>query len=129
MAASLEARVPLLDPRIVELVASVPPRLKFQGGRTKALLKDAAALLVPKTVMARKDKMGFPVPLKEWMAGGPVRDFVADTLLSSRSLQRGLFRAEALQRLIGGGGVFGRQLWGVLCLELWHRRFIDGEGA
>ncbi len=127
MAASLEARVPLLDTRIVELVASVPPRLKFQGGRTKALLKDAAAHLVPEPVMARKDKMGFPVPLKEWMAGGPVRDFVADTLLSSRSLQRGLFRPEALQDLIGSGGVFGRQLWGVLCLELWHRQFIDGE--
>lgn len=125
MHASLEARVPLLDTRIIELVAAAPPRFKFEGGRTKALLKDAVRRLVPEAVMERKDKMGFPVPLQEWLCGGPVRDFVNDTLLSRRSLERGLFREDALRGLVDDRTTFGRQLWGALCLELWHRQFMD----
>jgi asparagine synthase (glutamine-hydrolysing) len=75
--------------------------------------------------LERKDKMGFPVPLAEWMRGGVVRDFVADVLLSSRSLQRGIFKQESLHAMLDKQGVGGRQLWGALSLELWHRAFID----
>lgn len=125
MAVSLESRVPLLDTRIVDLVTSMPPSLKFQGGKTKHILKKAVRNLLPNTVLDRKDKMGFPVPLGEWMRGGVVRDFVGDTLLSSRSLQRGIFKPEALKNMMTSQGVGGRQLWGALSLELWHRRFID----
>lgn len=125
MAVSLEARVPLLDTRIVDLVTTMPPPLKFQGGRTKHLLKQAGRALLPQAVVERKDKMGFPVPLNEWMRGGPVRDFVGDVLLSERSLQRGIYRPEALRQMLGAQGVGGRKLWGALSLELWHRQFID----
>jgi asparagine synthase (glutamine-hydrolysing) len=59
------------------------------------------------------------------MAAGPVREFVTDTLTTRRSRERGLFDPAALARLIDRETVFGRQLWGVLCLELWHREFID----
>lgn len=127
MAVSLESRVPLLDTRIVDLVASMPPQLKFQGGKSKHVLRDAVRGLVPEKVLNRKDKMGFPVPLKEWMQKGPVREFVCDVLLSQRSKQRGLFIPEALERLIDTEAAFGRQLWGVLCLELWHQQFIDSR--
>lgn len=127
MAVSLESRVPLLDTRIVDLVTSMPPGIKFKSGRTKHILRQAVENLLPRPVLERKDKMGFPVPLKEWMAGGVVRDFVADTLFSRASRERGLFRPEALERLLDQEGAFGRQLWGVLCLELWHRAFIDGK--
>ena len=126
MSVSLEARVPLLDTRIVDLVTTMPPPLKFQGGRSKQVLKKATQSVLPKAVLDRKDKMGFPVPLNEWMQGGPVRDFVADVLLSKASLDRGIFRREALQQLIGEQTVGARQLWGALSLELWHREFIDG---
>lgn len=125
MAVSLESRVPLLDPRIVDLVTSMPPPLKFQGGQTKHILKKAIRGLLPAAVLDRKDKMGFPVPLQEWMQSGCVRDFVADILLSSRSLQRGIFNPQALQSMLNHQGVGGRQLWGALSLELWHRQFID----
>lgn len=125
MAVSLESRVPLLDTRIVDLVTTMPPPLKFQGGKTKHILKKAVSNLLPGIVLDRKDKMGFPVPLGEWMRGGVVRDFVGDTLLSSRSLQRGVFKPEALQKMMTSQGVGGRQLWGAMSLELWHRRFID----
>lgn len=126
MSVSLEARVPLLDTRIVDLVTTMPPPLKFQGGRSKHVLKIATQTLLPKAVLERKDKMGFPVPLNEWMQGGPVRDFVADVLLSRASLDRGIFRPEVLQQLIAEESVGARQLWGALSLELWHREFIDG---
>jgi len=69
--------------------------------------------------------MGFPVPLKEWMRGGRVREFVAETLLSRRSRERGIYRPEALEAMLNHQGVGGRQLWGALCLELWHQKFID----
>jgi asparagine synthase (glutamine-hydrolysing) len=103
----------------------MPPTLKFQGGRPKNILKKAIRTLLPNSVLERKDKMGFPVPFMEWMQAGPVRDFVGDTLLSRVSLERGIYRPEALEAMLGRQGVGGRQLWGALCLELWHQRFMD----
>ena len=125
MNVSLESRVPFLDTRLVDLVTTTPPSLKFQGGKTKHLLKKAIGDLVPNKILQRKDKMGFPVPIKEWMQGGVVREFVADTLLSSASRNRGVYDKTALERMIFDPGVGGRQLWGALSLELWHLQFID----
>jgi asparagine synthase (glutamine-hydrolysing) len=127
MAVSLESRVPLLDTRIVDLVTTMPPPLKFKGGRPKHILKKAVGKLLPRSVLARKDKMGFPVPLREWMQSGPVRDFVGDILLSQRSRERGVFRPSALEAMLSRQGVGSRQLWGALSLELWHRSFMDAE--
>ena len=129
MAVSLESRVPILDTRIMELVASAPPAMKFKGGKTKALLKRAVSDIVPPSILQRKDKMGFPVPLKEWMEGGVVREFVSDTLLSQSSRERGLYQPNALANISNSQGVGGRQLWGALNLEMWFQTYIDGKGA
>ena len=125
MSVSLESRVPLLDRRIVELMTSMPPPMKFQNGRTKHILRKTVQHFLPDKILNRQDKMGFPVPLNEWMKGGTVRNFVADILLSRSSLERGVFRPEALHSMIDSQGVGGRQLWGALSLELWHLKFID----
>ena len=125
MHVSLESRVPLLDTRLVDLVTTIPPKLKFQGGRTKHLLKQTAHTLLPDSILNRKDKMGFPVPLKEWMQGGPVREFISDILLSQKSKSRGIYNVRSLEDMIHNPGVGSRQLWGALSLELWHREFID----
>jgi len=124
MAVSLESRVPLLDTRIVELITSMPPRMKFRGGEMKYILKRAAKDILPRSVGERKDKMGFPVPLHLWTKG-PFHDFACDTLLSAACLGRGLFDEAEIRRLIRSEAPFGRQLWGSLCLELWYREFID----
>jgi asparagine synthase (glutamine-hydrolysing) len=126
MSVSLESRVPLLDHRIAELVTRMPPTTRFKGGDTKRVFREAVRALVPKEIFERKDKMGFPVPLAEWFAG-PLRDFVHDVLLSARARQRGLYRMEGVQALLAKERRFGRQLWGLLCLELWFRAFVDGE--
>ncbi len=75
MAASLESRVPLLDHRIADLIASMPPRMKFKGGEMKYILKLAVQNLLPAKIRDRKDKMGFPVPLHLW-ARGKARDLL-----------------------------------------------------
>jgi len=129
MAVSLESRVPLLDARIMELVASAPPAMKFKGGETKALLKRAVNNIVPPSILQRKDKKGFPVPLQQWMEEGVVREFVSDTLLSQSSLERGLYRPDALANIANSQGVGGRQLWGALNLEMWFQTYIDENGA
>jgi asparagine synthase (glutamine-hydrolysing) len=126
MSVSLESRVPILDHRIAELVTTMPPAVRFQGGDSKRVFRDAVAPMLPESVVKRRDKMGFPVPLNEWLRG-PIRDFVSDTLLSERARARGIYRPEGVQQLLSGESSFGRQLWGLLSLELWFRAFVDGD--
>ncbi len=125
MASSLESRVPLLDYRLVDLVTSMPPRLKFKGGELKFILKRAVKDLLPPPILHRKDKMGFPVPLHLW-ARGRSRQFFSDILLSRACRERGIFDVEEVQKLMDYETAFSRRLWGLLNLELWFRTFIDG---
>jgi len=124
MAASLESRVPLLDHRIVDLVTSMPVPLKFKGAEMKYALKKAIGDILPPRILNRKDKMGFPVPLHLW-ARGRAQEFMRETLLSSECRSRGIFDIPAIERLLDEEPPFGRRLWGLLNLELWHLQFID----
>ena len=126
MAASIESRVPLLDHRIVEFMATIPPNIKFAGGRMKHLFKESVRNAVPQKIFERKDKMGFPTPLTQWTKG-VARDFVRDTLLSDKARQRGLYNLDLVEKMLGNEREFGRVVWGLLSLELWHRIFIDGD--
>ena len=125
MAVSLESRVPLLDHRIVELVAAMPPKIKFKGGRSKHIFREVVRPIVPADVYARTDKMGFPVPLTEWARGAPVREFLHDTLLGSRARGRGLFKTAQVETALAGEREYDRGVWGLLCLELWFEAFVD----
>jgi len=122
MYSSVESRVPLLDHRLVSLVASIPPQLKFGGGRPKHVLKRAARNVVPESILAREDKMGFPVPLAGWLRSGPVKEFAHDVLLG-RAAARGIYSPVGLEKLLAEGGVASRQVWGALALELWFEAF------
>jgi asparagine synthase (glutamine-hydrolysing) len=124
MAVSLESRLPLLDHRIAELMFRMPPRFKYRDGQSKAALRSAAASFVPEAVKSRKDKMGFPVPFVEWARDG-ARELVADVLLGERARLRGIYRPAAIERLIEREEPFGRELWGLLCLETWFETFLD----
>lgn len=127
MAASIECRVPLLDVEVARVAARIPGSMKLRHGRSKEVLREALAGSIPVRVADRQDKMGFPVPLREWAAKGPVRDFLHDVLLSPRALTRGFFRRSALEQLLEDPGTAARALWGALNLELWHREFIDAS--
>jgi len=126
MAVSLESRVPLLDYRIAELVASMPPMIKYKGGRSKHIFRQVVQHVVPDEISRRDDKMGFPVPLSEWYRQGPVREFVREILLGERARARGLIRTERVGGLLDSERPYGRGVWGLLCLELWMQAFLDG---
>jgi asparagine synthase (glutamine-hydrolysing) len=124
MAVSIESRLPLLDYRIAELAFRMPPLYKYRDGKAKSVLLAAARSLLPESVRERKDKMGFPVPFVEW-ARGPLREFVREILLGSAARSRGIYRPEGVARLLESERPFGRELWGLLCLETWFQTFID----
>ncbi len=124
MANSLESRVPLLDRRIVDLVSGMPAGMKFKGAEMKYLLKKTIKHWLPSSILDRKDKMGFPVPLHIW-AKNDASTFFKDVLLTSDCKSRGIFDNKKLENLINNERSFGRSLWGVLSLELWFKQFID----
>ena len=127
MANSLEARSPFLDHHVIEFAASLPEKYKLRGLTTKYLLKQMLRKLLPAENLDRR-KMGFGVPIGHWFRG-KLQPFLRETLLAEASLKRGLFRPEAVKRLIElhtrGEGDYSPQLWTLLMLELWFQRFID----
>lgn len=124
MAHGLESRVPFLDHPLVEFLATVPADVKFKGGQMKQIMKTTYQDMLPKNVLERRDKMGFPVPLKEWFEG-PLKTFVADVFDKQRSRKRAYFNTDVVLANFQGASRFSRKTWGLLSLELWHQRFHD----
>ncbi len=127
MGNGLETRAPFLDHRLLEFAAACPPSLKLHGATGKYLLKKAMAAYLPRPVLARR-KMGFGMPVAEWFRG-ELGEMAADLLLSSRAVQRGYFRRDAVGRLLTEhrrcSADHGSRLWVLLFLELWFREFVD----
>ncbi len=124
MAHGLESRVPLLDHRLVEFAASVPADVKFSGGQMKRLLKVAFADSLPQEILNRRDKMGFPVPLKEWYQG-EIKEFVSDIFSSTAARSRAFMRSDNVLKNLSKEHRFSRKTWGLLSLEIWHQMFHD----
>jgi len=124
MAHGLESRVPFLDHPLVEFLATVPADVKFKNGNMKQMLKHAYADLVPEPLLNRRDKMGFPVPLKEWF-DGDLKEFVSDIFWSEKASSRSYINIDAVRGGLGGSARFSRKLWGLIALELWHQQFHD----
>ncbi len=127
MAASLEARIPLLDYLLIEYAASIPSNLKIKPFKAKYLLKRAFADFLPEPILTRK-KMGFNVPLASWFQGGQ-RNLISRLLLSERACSRGFlndaFVARLLRDHLEGRTNYQGQLFILASLELWFRVFID----
>jgi asparagine synthase (glutamine-hydrolysing) len=131
MAVSLEAREPLLDHRLLELAARIPSSLKLKNGTTKYLLRRLLERRVPQSIVDR-GKHGFAAPIGEWLRG-PLAPMANDLLTDGRLGARGLFRQREVDRLWrehrSGAGDHRHRLWQLLMLELWFRRFVDGQGT
>jgi asparagine synthase (glutamine-hydrolysing) len=132
MAWGLEGRVPFLDHELVEWAATCPPELKTaQGG--KGVLKEAARRVIPADVIDRP-KGYFPVPALTHLEG-PYLDLVRDALYAPAAKERGLFRPEAVDRLLADPNgrltpLRGNELWQIALLELWLQRHgISGAAA
>lgn len=124
MAHGIESRVPLLDHPLVEFAATVPADIKFQGGNMKHLIKQVFSADLHPDILNRRDKMGFPVPLKQWF-DGDLKEFVSDTFNSMASKHRDAINANAALKNIAGSGQFSRKSWALLSLELWYQQFHD----
>ena len=130
MAHGLESRTPLVDHEVVEFAAALPALVKFKGGELKRMLRLALGDALPAAVAGRKDKMGFPVPLQEWISEpGPVREFVLDLLSSDQARSRALVDNQKVLAGLDTEPRYGRRLWGFLCLEVWQRQFHDQAGT
>ncbi|MFN8586410.1 MAG: asparagine synthase (glutamine-hydrolyzing) [Candidatus Eisenbacteria bacterium] len=126
MAFSIETRLPFLDYRLLEFAFSLPDEEKLAGATTKAILRRALGDRVPKSVLARRDKMGFETPTDLWFRTrfadearrrlarpGPFQDWVD-----------GEFVRAQLEEYLVGGRAIGLQVWRWLSLEAWSRAFV-----
>jgi len=127
MAHGLESRVPFLDHALIEHLATVPAMVKFKDGQMKFMLKSVYEGVLPASIMERRDKMGFPVPLSEWLQNG-LRDYVFDLFTSEAARTRPYLNAPAVLRALETTGRFSRKAWGLMCLEVWQRLFHDRAG-
>lgn len=124
MAHGLESRVPFLDHPLVELAATIPASIKFTNGTMKRVLKDSMSYCLPKVITERKDKMGFPVPLVQWMQQD-IKDFIFDIFSSQKARNRDLINNKKVLEDLENEWKFGRKTWGLLCLEIWQTQFLD----
>ena len=127
MAHSLEAREPLLDHRLVEMLGTIPSALKVRGLKTKILLKLVAERLLPLAVVHRR-KHPFRVPIGPWLRG-PLDGLSRELLAPDRLRRDGYFDAAHVTDLLRahreGRRDAHRQLWTLLCFQLWHAIFIS----
>jgi asparagine synthase (glutamine-hydrolysing) len=127
MAHSLEARVPFLDVRLVELLFSLGASDLIERGRTKAVLRRALGDLLPPLVRDRVDKLGFVTPETAWLRNG-LGELAADAFASQSFRERGFVNAAAARKRLeqhrSGERTAGNELWRALCVELWAREFL-----
>ncbi len=131
MANSLEARVPLLDHKLVEFAARLPDSMKLRGSQRKYLLKQVARRLLPAEIIDRK-KQGFPIPIERWLRK-EARPMMQDLLSTETLERRGLFNVSFVEQLIrehvSGYSDNSTKLWGLMSVEMWTRKFIDQGGG
>jgi len=149
MAASVEARVPFVDHRLVEFAFSVPMKYKVKWNSEKDyflsrvlnssqisenydtpkyILKKAYEDLLPKEVLYRK-KMGFPVPLNDWF-GGAFKQYAKEILLDKQTQKRGQINVKNIEKWLGSGDLikdhgFGMKIWMLINIELFNRQYFD----
>jgi asparagine synthase (glutamine-hydrolysing) len=131
MAASLEARAPLLDHKLIEFVTRIPAGLKMKGSETKHIFKQAIADFVPPEILHRP-KQGFGVPIQQWI-NQQLRGRIRETLTGARAQSRGLVEARYVNLLLDEHERNRRdhstQLWALFMLELWQQTFQDAGAA
>ena len=126
MAASLEAREPLLDHRLVEFAFTLPGNFKLRGGETKWIFKKTMGRLLPPETLSRP-KEGFSIPIKHWLRA-ELREMLLDRLSEKRLREEGLFEPAAVRRLIdahlAGRENYSHELWALLVFAVWEETYL-----
>jgi asparagine synthase (glutamine-hydrolysing) len=126
MANSLELRVPFLDTEVFEVASRVPLEQKITKSTTKYALRQALEGIVPAHVLHRA-KLGFPVPLRHWLAGTELFDWAHQQIADSQTDH--IFDKAAVASMLNehraGTSDHSRRLWTVLCFMVWHGIFVE----
>jgi asparagine synthase (glutamine-hydrolysing) len=128
MANSLEVRVPFLDHELMEFCLSLESRFKLKGLSTKHLLKKVMGKRLPREILEGKKK-GFSIPLSRWFREG-FSSLLGEYLSEDRVKRRGYFEPAFVRKLCeqhaAGNRDFSKELWTLICFEIWHRQYLDG---
>jgi asparagine synthase (glutamine-hydrolysing) len=128
---SLEARVPLLDHKVVEFAATIPWRYKLRGPAGKWILREAVRDLLPPETLVRP-KQGFAPPIGHWL-GADFGRLAREVLLDSRTSSRGFFDPAAVERLLARTDLRvdhqARKIWALVWFEVWARTYLDRPGT
>jgi asparagine synthase (glutamine-hydrolysing) len=127
MAVSLEARVPLLDHRVVEYSWRLPRSALIQGSKGKILLRRVLSRYVPQALVERQ-KAGFSIPIGDWIRG-PLADWAADLLSEPSLAAHGLFDSGPIRHMfaehLGGRRDWQYPLWTILMFQAWYKRWAQ----
>ena len=129
MANSLEVRAPFTDYRLLEFAMQVPQRMKVRKMTTKWITRQAMRDILPREVLTKK-KMGFNPPLPQWI-NGELKPVIKEFLSPAAVERRGLFRADAVQKLLRDHAENRRdnalKIWSLLMIEVWQRMYFDKQ--
>lgn len=125
MAWGVESRVPLLNHILIEYLASIPEKNKINPSNMKFLLKKSCLDILPEEILNRKDKMGFPVPINDWIKNNELNVFFKNLMssLKNRDLPFLKISDNLLNEL--NSETFTREYWILLNIELWYQEFYD----
>lgn len=121
MASGLEVRVPLLSTSVIEFLLPLSLEMRLGGSRPKDLLRAASKKFLPSEILARGDKMGFPVPLREWGSSPSGAKPIRELLSSITENTRPYIRTELIDSAYRSGGLGSRGLWALMSLETWFQ--------
>jgi asparagine synthase (glutamine-hydrolysing) len=127
MAVSIEGREPLLDHRLVEFATSIPFSLRQGSLGPKHLLRKVLYKYVPRELIDRP-KMGFSVPLEDWLRGGLIDlldQYLDPTLVSRQGVLDPGMVAQVLARFRSGDGLSRNKVWLILAFQMWYVRWMD----
>ena len=132
-AAGVSVLYPYLTPELIQFMGRVPADLKVKRTEKRYLFKKAVAPILPDAILTKK-KQGFGLPFGHWFRHDPkISAFLGDILMSKRCRERGYLESGFLQTLLErhrqGVWDYSNELWLLLMLELWHRRYVDGQAA
>lgn len=126
MSASLEAREPFLDYRVIEWAAQLPDGFKYNNGEKKYILKEITHQYIPKALMDRP-KMGFAIPIENWLTF-ELKDQVLTYLDKNRLKNQGIFNEEEMQEIVkdfySGRKEFALKIWYALMFQLWYDKWM-----